>query len=64
MISSVNKHICLHFQNIFRFVAVSLTFLATGNRDVSSANSLAEQQSLDGRSFIQIKINIVPIIDP
>ena len=49
-------HCCVHLLtfsiSLFRFAVVSLTFSATENKDVSSAKSLAEQRSSEGRSFI------------
>ena len=48
--SSTDVPICL--RSLFNFLAVSLIFLTTKNRDVLSANSLGEQQSSEGRSYI------------
>ena len=49
--SSTDEPIYLYSQDHYLiFLAVSLTFLMTENRDVSSANSLGEQESSEGRN--------------
>ena len=51
--SSTDEPILLMFsRSLFNFLAVSLTFLTTENRDVSSANSLGEKESQEGMSFM------------
>ena len=57
-------HLLIFSRSLFKFLAVSLTFLTAENRDVSSADSLGEQQSSEGRLFIQIRKNSGPELDP
>ena len=45
-------HLFIFSRSLYRFAVVSLTFSTTENRDESSARSLAEQRSSEGRSFM------------